>query len=244
MKIGITERGDGGLDFSKVKEAIDSGMVDGAIVVTKCPSRLLSEMDYLLAHQSILIHAVITGLGGSVFEPNVNLAEVELEAYKTLFNKLPDRVILRVDPIILEQEYIMTQANIINKALGRIRISFLDTYPHVRERFKKAGLTPNQLFHYDISKRSTHLEKCKMMLKYQSHMRGIDIEVCGEPDMECTGCISSKDIMAMGLMDKFLEYRKTSSQRPTCHCLSSKVELLNNKHPCYHQCLYCYWKDA
>ena len=31
-------------------------------------------------------------------------------------------------------------------------------------------------------------------------------------------------------------------QRKNCMCYSGKVELLNQKHPCDHQCLYCYWR--
>jgi hypothetical protein len=65
------------------------------------------------------------------------------------------------------------------------------------------------------------------------------IEVCGEPGFECIGCISAKDCEVFGITP--LDGK--SKQRNACACLSMKQELLNNKHRCAHNCLYCYWKD-
>ena len=31
--------------------------------------------------------------------------------------------------------------------------------------------------------------------------------------------------------------------RNGCLCLACKKEMLTQKHPCAHKCLYCYWKD-
>jgi len=64
-------------------------------------------------------------------------------------------------------------------------------------------------------------------------------EVCGEPDFECTGCISSKDCEILNVKPS----ETTSSQRPTCKCLTNKYELLKQKQPCVHGCIYCYWQN-
>lgn len=243
MKIGITERGDGGLDFAKVKKALDNKEVDGAIVITKCPSNLVfKELDYLKEHTNILVHATITGLGGSIIEPSVNTADYELEAYKTLYHNMDGRVVLRVDPIILHTNYLKMSLDVIKQGIGRIRISFLDTYPHVRERFKNIGIDGNDFMHYDLEKRQKVLAAIQGLVNQKIHGNINKIEVCGEPDMECTGCVSEKDITMLGL-NHLLGGLKGKNIRHACCCIADKIELLNNKHPCKNGCIYCYWKN-
>ena len=243
MKIGITERGDGGLSFAKVKKAIDSKTVDGAIVITKVPSKLVREIEYFLEHKNILIHTTITGLGGTPLEPNVNTADYELDAYHTLSTYLPERVILRIDPVILDAPYLKMAKDVLIQAKTRVRISFLDFYPHVADRLRASGLNIriNEDLHYDLDTCKLVLESFQNILNSQG--KNIKIEVCGEPGIECTGCISEKDIETMGLM-RLMSKNDLSkgNQRPACQCLANKVELLNSKHPCKNGCLYCYWK--
>ena len=147
VKIGITERGDGGLDLSWEKK-IDT--VDGVLVVTKCPGR--KELhEALLRHKNkCLLHATITGNGGSYWEPNVPNG---IDSVNSLWHLMQagfpaDRIILRCDPVIPRKaELDFTRSmlwhfcnmNLDLKKRGqpmirRIRMSILDNYPHVRER--------------------------------------------------------------------------------------------------------------
>ena len=129
----------------------------------------------------------------------------------------------------------------------RYRISFFDYYPHVRERFKDLPQTLiieklNQMqpeLHADILLRQNFLA----MLKDYITTRGAktEIEICGEPGLPCTGCLSKKDLDIFGI--ELDEDPETGIQRPACACLGIKRELLDNKHPCAHGCLYCYWKS-
>ena len=64
------------------------------------------------------------------------------------------------------------------------------------------------------------------------------IEICGEPGMKCTGCISQRDLDIFGI--SVTETLPKNMQRPACACLGIKYELLSNKHPCAHNCAYCY----
>jgi DNA repair photolyase len=240
MKIGITERGDGGLSFNKVKKAIDKKEVDGAIVITKCPSKLVNELDYLKERQNIMVHATITGLGGSIIEPNVNTADYELEAYKTLYKAMNGRVVLRIDPIIFIPDYLKMAVDVLQHALGRVRISFLDTYPHVRERFNKAGIETNDFMHYSLESRQQMLIAMQSIVNAKMCGATNNIEICGEPGMECTGCVSQKDINMLGL-NHLLGGLKGHNSRLSCCCIADKVELLNSCKPCKHGCLYCYW---
>ena len=224
MKIGITEQGDGGIDQSwknKLKT------VDGIIIVTKAPHLLKIED----IPPNSVIHCTITGWGGTKLEPNVSLPEVTLNAYDILKDNFSgESVVLRVDPIITEMpECSIEVANHIKNNKDRIRVSFLDYYPHVRERMLREKILLKQGFHANIEDRMNILKK----LPSQT-------EVCGEPDIACTGCISCRDLIAMDI--RTIPTERKNMQRKECCCIAEKTELLSNKRQCKHGCLYCYWK--
>lgn len=229
-KIGITEKGDPAIDLSWINWVQDSGKP--AILITKNPSKLSSLLN---GTENIIIHCTITGMGSTVVEPNVPAPENSIQAYLNLINKFgSDSVVLRIDPIIPTIRFIdrlkVTFANI--PAYTRIRISFLDNYSHVKERFSEANIPPlDYKFHASLELRqSIHKDLEDFFDTY--------IEVCGEPGMKNTACISQKDCRILGVMP----VNNTPNQRACCQCLSNKKELLNNKKQCPHGCLYCYWK--
>lgn len=228
MKVGITERGDAGLDLSWLDKVKD-GKVDGCIAITKAPSKLVD----LDIPDNIVIHCTITGLGGSIYEPNVKEPSETIEAYLSLVQKYGgERVVLRIDPIIMGAAIHPTA--VAEHTKGRVRISFLDMYSHVLSRLEKANAhIPHETFHAPIEARYEIVESLTETL-------GFPPEICGEPGFPCTGCVSERDLLAMGIMEKGTPGGR---QRSTCCCLAEKVELLKNKHPCKHNCLYCYWKS-
>ena len=210
---------------------------------------------------NVIIHATVTGLGGTRWEPNVpNYKKVLEFLEKQIRYGFPkERLVIRCDPIFIpfmapETQSLFDYKSIISEILNfaidndlRYRISFFDYYPHIRERVKdlpqSAAITKlNQMqpeLHADILLRQNFLA----MLKDYIATRGAktEIEICGEPGLPCTGCLSKKDLDIFGIeLDKDPE---TGMQRPACACLGIKRELLDNKHLCAHGCLYCYWKD-
>ena len=141
-KIGITEAGDAGLDLSWSSK-LDS--VDGAVVITKSITPAFQEA--ALAHKDkIIIHATITGFGGTGVEPNVPAVGASFDALNVLIQRgFPrSKVVIRIDPIIPTPKGIHTAANVFRRAIdggfSRFRISIIDMYPYVRERFKAVGL--------------------------------------------------------------------------------------------------------
>lgn len=226
IKIGVTERGDGGLNHSWMNKL---GSVDGVIIITKHPQKLPS-----LVSPKMLLHCTITGMGGTVLEPGVKPWRETIEAYEKWLGILgPERCILRVDPIIPTKKGLEAALRVIEHCNGRLRISFMDMYPHVIERFKAASLPIpfHGSFHYPLEKRMEALEAIQRIHS--------DVEICAEPDMKCSGCVSQRDLAAIGL-DVKLDGK--SSQRPLCMCVAQKVELLDTRHPCGSKCLYCYWR--
>lgn len=229
LRIGITERGDAGLNTTWVNRAEE---FDGLILITK---RLSEDFIKKASEVNCIVHATITGYGGTVLEPNVIKYEESRHMFKRLIEVLgPERVVLRIDPIvptesgIIAAQRVYRDLHIEQDPKTRVRISFLDNYPIVRSRFLKAGVPqlPYQ-FHAPLSQRKDIAALFP------------DAEICGEPGFECTGCVSERDLNILGLSTENLS---TGFQRQDCRCLAAKTEIFLKRGQCQHGCLYCYWR--
>lgn len=242
MKIGITEAGDASLHYEwldKINEC------DGIILVTKHVTDKLIEK--IMAHEKkIILHATCTGMGGTIIEPNVPDYKTQLAQIQKLIDAgFPkEKITIRVDPIVPTEKGLQTAQKVINESpIRHFRFSILDTYPHVRERFKTHNIPLPYGDYFQAS-----AAQFALVRNWLNTQKPTDIfECCAEKYVtngtkaKIIGCVSKNDIANLGLtLDK--EY-ETGIQRPTCHCLSCKTELLHNKKRCAHGCLYCYWKD-
>jgi len=254
-KIGITEAGDAGLDLSWA-DKLDT--VDGAIVITKCVTP--DFYDAALSNKGkLIIHTTFTGYGHSVLEPNVPSPYDEFDAIMALeragFPK--EKIVIRIDPIIPTPKGIATAKNVfktfMDVGFSRFRVSIIDMYPHVRERFIDAGLP----LPYDGRGFYPSVEQVQAVDKMFEDVKEywfsigrrmlfgdvLRIESCAEPGLKnaCRcGCISEYDLNLLGLTEK--EPDSFGYQRPNCLCYSGKTELLKHKERCPNGCLYCYWK--
>jgi DNA repair photolyase len=226
-KIGITERGDAALDHGWLPWVKDDRP---AILITKDPLKLF---DFLTCNDyrffNIIVHAVVTGFGGTILEPKVPGSAIGIAGFHALNSFLePGRVVLRVDPVIPTEKGIETARHVIDKCLAeRVRISFIDNYDHVKARLKEVDASlPWDSFHAPLEMRRRAWEILGRP------------EICGEPDFECTGCISAEDceILRVDVSNS------QKGQRKVCACLGNKHELLKNRSRCPHECIYCYWK--
>jgi DNA repair photolyase len=237
MKIGITERGDAAVNWDIWYPKRHT--VDGVILITKNPTGdfidKISNLDV-----PWVLHCTITGWGNSEIEPNVpSHADVVFGGYLPLAQKFgTEKVVLRIDPIIPTDMRIIEMMSAGPKVLnGRSRISFLDWYPHIQNRFKEKA----PQYYNEINKMYNGQLHAPLSLRNEIKNKYFpNSEICGEPGMECFGCVSARDLAAMGLSHSEVS---RSKQRFACACLGIKTELLNNRHPCQHRCLYCYWKD-
>lgn len=211
-KIGITEAGDAGIDLSWTSKI---NQIDGAILITKCvsPDFYNAALKY---KDKVIIHTTFTGFGHSVLEPFVPAPYDEFDAITTLvgggFPK--SKIVVRIDPIIPTKKGIETAKNVfltfIDHGFNRFRISLIDMYPHVRRRFKNAGL-PLPYGENGFVPDKQQIAQVDQMLRdvksYFSNSRPLDsirIESCAEPGLtesiQC-GCISSYDLKLLGLHD-------------------------------------------
>jgi len=243
MRIGITERGDAAVHFYEWRGKLDQ--VDGAILITKNPQALLDRLNQFDSSKCIF-HCTITGWGDTAIEPGAPSTEMSMAAYHKIVNLFgPSRVVLRIDPIIPHYQGFWRAKEVAKHAKGRVRISILDLYPHIIERFKhlpekireQYALTPPYKYNLqDMYGGKLHLslEARKQFCRFFP-----EAEICGEPDIACTGCISSRDLMALDLEPTSTT---TSKQRSYCACAAFKTELLTHRNRCKHKCIYCYWK--
>jgi hypothetical protein len=227
-KVGITERGDAGLDLSWL-DKLNAGKVDAVIAITKNPGNIPECLP-----NNVIVHCTITGLGTTEWEPRCLIPSRALRYYNWLVNEYGgDRIVLRIDPIIPYDPWLSKAFEVLSHRRGRVRVSFIDMYQHVRKRFLDA-------YGYEFDKWEGLHSPLEMRIKIINEMKKTgDIEVCGEPGISCTGCVSVKDMEVFGIESS----GNLKRQREYCPCLSEKVELLSNKHPCANKCLYCYWKD-
>jgi len=250
--IGVTEAGDASVDLSWERKMRS---VDGAILITKNVSADFRAA--VMRHsEKVIVHATVTGFGGSVLEPNVPPPAAAKASVMNLVGEgfSQEKVVIRVDPIIPTEKGLNTALTTIESFMAegfcRYRISVIDMYPHVRNRFKSAGLPlpygekmyagKDMLDAVD----AMLVEVRSFWLNEGNHIRDLRIESCAEPrlaeSIKC-GCISSHDLALLRL-DPY-EADAIGSQRQHCMCYSGKRELLSGRHLCKHQCLYCYWKN-
>lgn len=234
--VGITERGDAALDTTW-----QGADVDIFVLVTKAPHLLPKDLP-----EHTIIHCTITGYGGTWLEPHVAPVSRTIPVYRRLVEQFGRRrVVLRVDPIVPQGEWWGKSLDVVGQAEGRIRISFIDAYDHARWRVQMSGHEVSEIFPWDgfhapLEVRDRRLREIELRVGHDS------VEVCGEPGMSCTGCVSAADVLAVGFdCPLIVPSRLGRRQRPSCACVLTKRELLIKRkpRPCPHGCLYCYWRD-
>lgn len=246
IKIGITEAGDAARDLSWVDKLFNNE-VDGAVLISKniLVNNFISTLCSCFNNkQNIILHSTITGMP-RIYEPNSPLPR---ETIKELIKSFPkEYTVIRIDPIIPTIEGINYARKVFkfaaNAGYKRFRISVIDMYPHVRERFKEKGL----LLPYgeNFSPSNGQLRFVDNMLReIKKEFPDISIESCAEDLKEAKpiGCVSSIDLELMGLDISNENIDSIGFQRKNCRCYSGKVELLNHRRQCPNQCVYCYWR--
>jgi hypothetical protein len=268
MRIGFTEAGDGGLDLSWYNPFV-AGAVDGVVVVTKNVTGEKTRRALLAANAErpgrVILHAGCTGLGSTWLEPRVPAPDAQLDAVATLVNDgFPlDHVVVRVDPVIPRPDTLACAEYAIQGATNRrlllpdgygarLRISVYDEYAHVKRRLADRGYEP---FYEGDRFRSNAGENTAVMdMLARAVPRGTAVRTCAEVtlvaqskdrddiEMVAQGCLSEEDLSLMGLALP-ANTGVNPQHRGGCLCLTCKTELLKNRRPCPHGCVYCYWRD-
>lgn len=252
-KIGITERGDAGRNL-EWEPAVQSGRVDMAILITKCVTAgfLDAVIRQTRAGARLIVHCGCTGWGATRIETGSPSPEIQLASLKMLIDAgFPlEQCVLRIDPIIPTNEGLDRATRVLDIADRlfslknlRVRISVIDDYPHVKERFTKAGLQPI----YPGRQFYASPEQFDAVVRLCAEYPEVNFETCAErgligSNITASGCVSDKDLAICGIV-RTDPVPVNMQKRTGCLCLAGKTELLNHKGRCLSACLYCYWKD-
>lgn len=256
--IGFTEAGDAGLDLSWRQALLAPGSYyDGAVLITKgVYDRFIDAVMGICGHGvPVEVHAGCTGWGGTAVEPNVMPVERQLAQVRKLLDRgFPaERLTLRIDPIFPTEAGIARATSVVDAAYKegilpgcRVRFSVFDQYPHVAERFHRAGLPPvypdGAKYAPDYAFRQLAEALGRYPLAFESCAEPGMPDRCGKATFPRTGCLSHTDFVRMGLVGD--ERPGSNNQRRDgCLCNAAKHEMLHNRRPCAHGCLYCYWRD-
>lgn len=250
---GITENGDASMNYDWETNMLE---MDGSILITKKLTATFKNKVIEYIHRPFIIHVSCTGYGGTKLEPNLDTYQKTIDELYNLIHYAgfpADRVVLRIDPIIPTErgidlfEEVFTYARNRIPEVTRVRVSVLDMYPHVRKRFKKAGiLCPYGDNRFQASSSAFKALNDRIEFLKTEHPQ-VSFESCCEtklPAATPTGCVSPKDYEILGL-EKPEESKK--GQRKDCLCVGTKKDMLKFKYNqtgynhCY-GCLYCYWQ--
>lgn len=272
MRIGITENGDASLDYTWLDKEPEMNMM---ILITKNITDKFIRTVLPFAHKTI-IHATCTGYGGTKLEPNVPKYTEQLDQVRKLiaFGFPAQQIVVRIDPIIPTTKGLRCVENIveyIQPDITRFRISVLDNYPHVKERFRDLHMPVLYNGQFQASdEQFAELDKtlCRLAFRFN-----VQFESCAEPKLTHAapiGCVNQQDVAMLGLT---LDGGRPKKQREGCLCIAGKTEMLPYRHfafcaydetaitpntvcsigecktcrhyriyGCSNRCAYCYWK--
>jgi len=195
-----------------------------------------------LSEFNVFIQLTITGLGGTVFEPNVPPYAVALQQLRDLVKRFGRRRVgVRFDPIIPGHNDDVERYMRDFTAVGvhGITVSVIDAYKHVRERFARAGIAwpwaegkhaPDEIRRPILDRAIAFAEEA-----------GVTLRICCEPGYEQYqdyGCDFISDLVALRPDGLPIKLQK-GKQRKHCSC-PKMVQVGLYCHPCGHRCLYCY----
>jgi len=246
---GTTETG----EISFNLDSFDNLYV-GNLIITKRLSNGL--IDRLIENKDkCILHLTVTGLGEKL-EPLVPDKVKNFDKLALLLSKgFPlKQVVLRVDPIIVTKKGVETAISVIDYFCGgikipRVRISFLDMYKHVKERFNENNIP---IPYNSFNPPQNMIDDAMLQLVHKKVLYGFELESCAENIndrwkgyIDTCGCVSQKDVNILGIQDKIqLIGIGDGKQRKQCQCPNNKKQIIKCKpNRCEHQCLYCYWKD-
>lgn len=251
MQIGITERGDAGIDLGWLER---KDTVDGMVLITKNLTKPFRNhiLELNKSGYKIILHCTCTGFGGTELEPFVPDYKTQLNNLKQLIEDgFPAKnCVLRIDPIFpstngLKRVHELLNYFIsLNTGVTRVRVSIVDEYKHVKERYRAHGWTPLYGDNFYPS-----FDQMKMTANTLNQF-DFTFETCAESQfskmlkkVDIIGCVSLRDLKILDLPEELMT--ENPQGRSGCRCLSCKTELLiqKEKHPCAHQCVYCFWKS-
>lgn len=219
-----------------------SRKLDGVVYWTKDLRNFTKHfgLETVLRNFPSVLQYTVTGLAGSVWEPDVPHYSLQGRSLESLNLVLPKGAIRwRFDPIIADKTLYNRFRDVLNYfvdsgvELDGVTVSFIDMYKKVNERISRAG----------VSIPTLSLQQRKEILCELHAISGIEIRLCCEADLLDLPFATQSHCIEGALFDKLyglkLDLRRDTGQRVECGCsLSTDIGSYDKK--CLHNCLYCY----
>lgn len=264
LKIGITERGDAGINLAWVNKM---HTVDGAILITKNITEHFQK-EVLAQTKPVIVHCTCTGYGGTTLEPCVPNYKAQLDNLADLIDRgFPAcNCVLRIDPIFPSEKGLKKVRDVLDYfislelEINRIRVSIVDEYKHVKERYRQHGWNPlygdNFYPSFEqikaVADTLNEYQDYGCVIGYTKDNWKFQYETCAEDTLvqflkggKKQGCISLQDLDYLGYDVDYINkiyFNENPQNRRGCHCLNCKTELLTERKPCPNGCVYCFWK--
>lgn len=217
------------------------------VLWTKNPHSILYHqalLSQLKKYDQCYIHLTVTGLAGTVFEPNVPPSDVVLSYLPQLieFTQSPERINFRFDPIVhfrFEDGHTVCNllffeqlAPILQRfGVKRVTTSWVQIYGKVAKRLAAQGIAA-----VDISQQTWQQESAWLLNVAKEHH--LSLHGCCVPGMPRSHCIDGALFNRLHPGHYKATTARASGQRPLCGC-SKSVDVGWYK-TCIHGCLYCY----
>jgi DNA repair photolyase len=218
------------------------------VVWTKDPSNLLRHRDLreaLTGVGQVFVQWTVTGLGGTLLEPNVPPPIEQLRLLPDVAACVgdPQRIHLRYDPLISARRSDEQFSNVdldlfrsIAEPFARagvpaVHTSFVTVYRKVTRRLSAAGVALDQ---YAPEQRRAFLTK----MTDAARGLGMDLLTCCEPDFPIRRCIDGDLLTALHPTQEPCLTDRAKGQRTLCGCTASLD--VGRYLPCPNGCLYCY----
>jgi len=241
--------------------------VHSVVIVTKFPEAVLVApvRSVLGRYDQVVVQATITGLGGTALEPRVPHPEAALATLPALieFTGRPERVIVRVDPIVhwraddttsmdggevggdggptLADGLVRTNLPSFGEIAGRarqagvtvVKTSLASPYRKAIRRFEQAGLRL-------IDPRGDERERVLRELEREATGAGVALEFCCEEARPRRACVDARRLTQLHPRGLPACPERAAGQRNHCGCSRSVDLAWYASHPCPSGCLYCY----
>ena len=218
---------------------LNEEMIDCILFCTKDPRSMLHRLHEIPF--PFLFHVTLTGYHQDI-EPGIKDKKAILEAVKQLSEQIgKDRVIVRYDPILLNERYTAHYhgrafESLCQKLDGFVDtyiLSFVDFYKNTRKHAKRLGI---QVLNEEAM-RAVAMEIEPSISKYH-----VKVQTCAEKiDLSKYGilqggCVSREDLKRR--LGSHLLLPVGKSVRSQCQCLPT-VDI-GDYNACAHYCAYCY----
>ena len=231
-------------------EEIGTKNIHTLVIWTKNPQNMLThpKLNALLKQiGQIYVLLTITGLGGTILEPNAPTIDSVFHQLPAIINFIgsPQRLAIRYDPLIdvvyrdenhisnidLKLfEVILNQAHILG--IKRIIVSYVTLYQKVEKRLRQNDF---RVVEHPIEE---IVDFIRNQMIPPTEKLGMELSTCVLPNLTTKGCIDGGTLSELHPLQEPCSLAKDKSQREDCHCTKS-IDI-GKWFACYHNCLYCY----